>query len=572
MNLRLRFVIFTAALVIGAGAAAWVPMRQLAENLIEQWAVRYAEKQVLYNKVRTLQPIIREIALARQFADSEPLKQWARNPDNEQLNTQAMAVMEKFRQHFAEKSYFVALLNAERYYHNNKQNEFAGQQYRYTLSRSNETDQWFYSLVEQERELHLNVNSNAALGVSKLWIDVLMRDGDQVLGVVGTGLDLTEFIGRVIEQPEPGITSFFVDHEGAIQIYRDQSMIDFSNHRGGPRKNLDLMFDRDSDRAAIREAMAELASTDDRVISRFVEVEGKRFLASVAHLPEVGWYEIMLMDLKVLLPLSSFGEIVLVYLAVLVVALALFLLALEHYLLNPLQKLEQAMNHVREGAYDDKELPVQGKGEVARLLEHFREMAQSVISAREELEHKVQKRTEALDRLTKIDPLTELLNRRGMTERIEAEISRSDRENNCFGIIWIDLDLFKSINDQHGHSVGDQALKLVSNSIESVLRPYDCAARWGGDEFLVLIETCDNELLKSVGERIRESVDQHRLSSESGDPVSIQISAGGYVANDRDKLADLLFKADQALYAAKHAGRNCFCNYDELPRDTETLT
>ncbi|WP_426415690.1 diguanylate cyclase domain-containing protein [Aestuariirhabdus sp. LZHN29] len=570
MNLRLRFFIFTTALVILAGAVAWVPVRQLAENLIEQWAVRYAEKQVLYDKVRTLQPIIREITLSRQLANSSQLKEWARNPDDPELTRRAISEMENFRLNFSDQSYFVALLKSGRYYHNNSANEYAGKQYRYSLNPGTEAARWFYSIIRQQRDLHLNVNPDVNLGVTKLWIDVLMRDGDEVLGVVGTGLDLTEFIERVIKQVEPGITSLFVDHEGAIQAYRDQTMIDFSSvSQPAQRKTLDLLFDRPEDRKVMRDAMSQLESSDYRVISRFVEVKGKRFLSSVAYLPEVGWYEIVLMDLDVLLPLSSFSGILSVYLVVLVIALLFFHLALERYLLVPLAQLEQAMNQMSEGSYSPEQLPKGTRGEVARLIEHFRRMASSVTAAREELELKVLKRTEALDHLSKTDTLTELLNRRGMTERLEAEVSRGDRESRSFGIIWIDLDLFKQINDQHGHSVGDQALKAVARSIESVLRAYDCAARWGGDEFLVLIDTCDESLLNVVGERLRISVEQeNHLFDNEGKRVQIQVSAGGYLANSGETLDAVLHKADQALYAAKHAGRNRFCSFSELPGST----
>ncbi|RRJ82436.1 GGDEF domain-containing protein [Aestuariirhabdus litorea] len=566
MNLRLRFFIFSAVLVVLAVAVAWVPVRQLAESLIEQWAVRYAEKQVLYDKVRTLQPIIREITLSRQFADSRILKEWARNPDDPDLSAQAIAEMENFRLNFSDRSYFVALLKTGRYYHNNADNEFAGQPYRYTLNAARERDRWFYSIVDQQRDLHLNVNLDHNLGVTKLWIDVLMRDGDDILGVVGTGLDLTGFIERVVKQVEPGITSLFVDHEGAIQVYRDQSMIDFSSvSRQDQHKTLELLFDRESDRNAMRDAMRQLEDTESRVISQFVEIQGQRFLASVAYLPEVGWYEIMLMDLNVLLPLSSFSGILLFYMLVLVVALLLFHLALERYLLAPLVQLELAMNQVSEGTYREEQLPKGSRGEVARLIEHFRKMAYSVISAREELERKVLKRTEALEHLSKTDPLTELLNRRGMTERLEAEVSRGERVARSFGIIWIDLDLFKEINDQYGHSVGDQALKSVARSIESVLRAYDYAARWGGDEFLILIDTCDEALLNAVGERLRVSVSrQGSLRDSRGQQIRIEVSAGGYVAHSGESLDSVLNKADHALYAAKHAGRNCFCNYNTL--------
>ncbi len=567
MNLRLRFFLITTALILLAGLAAWVPVHQLAENLIEQWAVRYAEKQVLYDKVRTLQPILREVTLARQFAHSRQIKAWARNPDDAELTRRAIGEMENFRRTFSDRSYFVALLGSGRYYHNNAANEYAGKQYRYDLSPDKASDKWFYGMLQHQRELHINVNRNEQLGVTKLWIDVLMRDGDEVLGIVGTGLDLTTFIENVVNRVEPGITSLFVDHAGVIQAYRDQTLINFSSAdlQKGEKKSLDLLFDRTQDQELMRFVMKQLESSDTRVISHFVEVEGKRYLASVAYLPEVEWYDISLMDLEVLLPVSSFSGIVAVYLMTLLLALVLFNIALDHYLLGPLARLEKVMHQMTEGGYSEDALPMNTSGEVARLIGHFRVMANSVISARLDLEEKVRERTESLNQLAKIDPLTELLNRRGMTERLESEISRVDREKRAFGVLWLDLDLFKEVNDQYGHRAGDQALKEVARCILSILRKYDCAARWGGDEFLVLIESCEEPLLNAVGERLRTEVAEScRVLSDEGETVAIEISAGGYLVQSGDSLDTVLQRADEALYVAKNAGRNRFCNYSEL--------
>ncbi|MFC6673143.1 hypothetical protein [Marinobacterium aestuariivivens] len=189
-------------------------VRLLAEDIIEQWAIRYAEKQVLYDKSRALQPIIREIALSRQFADSQQIREWARDPDDEALTARAMTEMENFRLNFADRSYFVALLESGRYYHNNADNEYAGREFRYVLDPDKPADSWFYDIIEQQRDMHLNVNPDIPLGVTKLWIDVLLRDGQQILGVVGTGLDLTQFLEKVVDERTPGITSLFVDHQG----------------------------------------------------------------------------------------------------------------------------------------------------------------------------------------------------------------------------------------------------------------------------------------------------------------------------------------------------------------------
>ncbi len=565
MNLKPRFLLLTGLLVVASATAAWYASRQLAENIVAQWAVRYAEKQVLYDKSRLLQPIVREMALSRQFANSQEIRAWARDPGDPKLTRRAFAEMENYRQNFADHSYFVALLDSGRYYHNNANNEFAGKQYRYTLSPSKPEDHWFYDIVRQQRDLHINVNPDINLGVTKLWIDVLVRDGNTILGVAGTGLDLTEFIRAVVAQSQPGMTSLFVDHNGAIQAHRDQSLIDFASisKTARERKTLDLLFERQQDRDALYAAMKELESVKSTVISRFVEIKGKRHLAGVAYLPEIDWYEITLLDLDVLLPLSSFSGILLVYGLTLLAALALFNLVLGRQVLRPLESLETAMREAEQGHLGESFLPAHGQGEIRRLIEHFQRMARAQWDARRDLESKVKERTEALDRLAKTDPLTELLNRRGMNERIEAEISRSRREHGHIGLLLLDIDFFKEINDQHGHGKGDAALEAVARLTHAMLRPYDSVARWGGDEFLVLTQASDAHDLSALGERIRAAIaDSGHIEAADGTPIRLSLSVGGYFASSGEELGSMLQRADKALYAAKEAGRNCYRLYD----------
>ncbi len=566
MNLKPRFLLLTALLFVAAAGAAWYASRQLAENIVAQWALRYAEKQVLYDKSRLLQPIVREIALSRQFASSEEIRAWARHPDDPALARQAFAEMENYRKNFTDRSYFIALRGSGRYYHNNAQDEFAGRQYRYTLSPDRPEDRWFYDIIRQHHDLHLNVNPDVNLGVTKLRIDVLVRDGDAILGVTGTGLDLTTFIHAVVDQSQPGMTSLFVDHNGAIQAHRDQRLIDFASISKTVKehKTLDLVFDRQEDRDAIHAAMQELERVESPVISRFVRIKGRRFLAGVAYLPEIDWYEISLLDLDVVLPLNSFTGILLVYGLTLLAALALFNFVLNRRVLRPLLNLDQAMQAIELGKPAVTLSPGDGdgEGEIARLIEHFQRMARAQQETRQSLEGKVRERTEALEQLAMTDALTGLLNRRGMSERIAVEISRSRREHTPIGLLWLDIDWFKEINDRHGHAKGDEALKAVAELLHAMLRPYDSLSRWGGDEYLVLTPASDADDLHALGERIRLAMaDTCRLKGIDATPLALTISVGGYLAAAEDDMETLLQRADQALYDAKASGRNCYRAY-----------
>lgn len=574
MNIKFRIFLLTGLLVTISAFAAWWVAREQAVGIVEQWAVRYAEKQVLYDKSRMLQPILQEIALARQLAGSQQILEWARNPDDAGLTARAIAEMENFRQNFGDKSYFVALKNSGAYYHNNDKNEFAGKQLRYWLNPKTPADKWFYDVIGQQRDTYLNVNPDLNLGVTKLWIDVLIRDGDDIVGVAGTGLDLSQFIREILDDAQPGISSLFIDHAGAIQVFRDQGMIDFGSiTKGhGESKTIALLFDDRDDHAAMLGAMKELESTEAKVVTRFVNMHGKSYLAGVAWLPEIGWYEITLLDLDVVLPLTSFRGILLVYGAALLMALLLFNLLVGRLILRPMAQLEQAILKVQSGQFSSAMLPDGGSDEIGRLMNLFKHMAGKVLESRSDLERKVRERTEALERLAHIDPMTALLNRRGMGERLEAAIGRKQRDGSRFGLLLLDVDYFKSINDSHGHGVGDRALVLMAELLRALIRPYDSAARWGGDEFLVLVIDCDEPILMALGERICAAIAQcNGLNDHAGKLLSFSVSIGGILVGGEDVQA-MVFKADQALYAAKAAGRGCVRLFTPGPAPAATAT
>lgn len=573
MNLKPRFHLLTILLFIGSAIAGWWSVRTLAENILEQWATHYAEKQALYDKSRTLQPILREVALSRQFANSQDIREWARQPDDSARMRRALVEMESYRQSFHDRSYFVALLKNGRYYFNNAQDEYNGREFRYTLDPKQDKDAWFYDLVRQGRDLHINVNPDPALGLTKLWIDVLIRDGDKILGIAGTGLDLTGFIRGIDEEQVEGVTSLFVDHNGAIQLHRNLSLIDFGSisKQSTEQNTINLLFDLESDRQSIRRAMQALTKPDKRVVTEFVSIDDRRHLAGITYLPEIDWYEITLLDLDTLLPFSQFSGILLVYATTLLVALILLNLILNRLVLSPLARLDQAMQRLQSDETVPESLAQQGSGEIRRLMQGFTRMARAVAESRHDLEQKVQQRTLALDRLTKIDPLTELLNRRGMTEQIESDLERARREGSRVGILWLDVDWFKGINDHHGHAVGDQALKCIAETIGHTIRPYDIASRWGGDEFLVLLQPTGQETLEGVAQRLCQAVgDIDRLVGRDNNQIALSVSIGGHLASPGEPLDDLLRRADEALYMAKAAGRGCFRSTD-IAAATATL-
>lgn len=564
MSLGARLILIAVGLVLVAALATWQVFDRMINGVIEQWGTQVAEVQVRYDSARLLRPLEREIALARQMADSPIIQDLAHTPDNDSLFQNALAEMERFRGNFGANNYFIAYAHNGAYYYNNADNEFADQRLRYYLSEDDPDDAWFYRLIEQGRDIHLNVNPDTELNVTKLWIDVLMRDRvtNDILGIVGTGIDLETILAETVAIDQPGITTIFVDHGGAIQLYRDRNFIEYASlvKPEGQKNHLTQLISGSESRQHTLSLLETAKTTPGDIHTAFVSVENKRHLMGVVWLPSVGWYEVTLMDLDVIMPSSHFMPLLLTGISILMVSVVLLHVAVRRFVLKPISQLEAAMQALKGGYYDSRELP-KGNGEMARLIWHFRDMANTIQTHTNELESRVEARTAELDKLARFDLLTDLLNRRGTEEALKQTRLRAEREEQPLCLLWLDIDRFKLINDNHGHEAGDLALQQVADCLREQLRPYDVAGRWGGDEFLIMLYPSTHQDMQQIAERLR-----HRIADQvslNGEPITVSI--GGYCTNEVEPLADILAYADRALYKAKSEGRNRICTVKVPP-------
>lgn len=156
------------------------------------------------------------------------------------------------------------------------------------------------------------------------------------------------------------------------------------------------------------------------------------------------------------------------------------------------------------------------------------------------------------------DPLTQIYNRRYFMDLLKKEVNYALRNKQPLTLILFDLDHFKSINDTHGHDVGDRVLKDVSKVVLDSLRLYDAFARYGGEEFVIMLRTTSIDQAKMIAERIRVLIAELPIAFE-GKEINVTASLGvATLAHDGLVTSDELLKAaDIKLYEAKSQGRNC---------------
>jgi len=381
MPLKLKFIILLAIVLISVTMAAWFFTEKIVSAVNARWAFQFSQRQVQFDKHRTLMPLIREIALARQLAVEPSIILMAKNDQDARAKKNAIAVLERYRNNFRDQSYFFVPLRSGNYYYNDAQNSFAGRELRYQLSRDNRKDQWFYAIIKSAKTYQINLEQDVNLGVTKVWINVLIESGNEVLGMIGTGIDITSFLKETVDTGQEGIHNIFVDSDMAVQLYRDASLIDYASitKSAKERKRVDAILTDPHDIDTLKKTMLRLKSSPYRIETFPVTFKGLPYMLGVAYLPEIGWYDLTLMDTKDIFLLQNFFLLPVGFLILMLLASLAFGLLLSRSIIRPVMALNAAANAIESGLFDRAEnLDYGGTDEVGEVTRAFRKMASAL--------------------------------------------------------------------------------------------------------------------------------------------------------------------------------------------------
>ena len=396
-SLKNRFLMSTVIVYLATAIIALAGLSWIAERIFVHLGTGFVEKQVLFNKARSIQPLLQEVNLARKMADSPLLRDWAENEADPDLRTRALLELESYRRFFRDGSYFFAVHKSGHYYFNDSAGTYTGQELRYTLSPDKPEDSWYYATVKSGTDYQLNVNPDVHLKVTKVWINVLLRDGDKVLGVLGTGIDLSRFIREVVQTGKRGINNVFIERHGAIQAHKDVSLIDFASLTKDAAERatiFDLIADPE-DRNRLHAALERLADGASEVETQFLSVDGHRYLVGASFLKEIGWFSMVLQDPGTVIGRSQFVPIAILMAVALLIALVSTAVLLNQLVLMRVAKLDSSTRQVMAGDYaiDVQEGP---RDEIGRLSRSFKRMADVLQEYTSNLEKLVEERTREL--------------------------------------------------------------------------------------------------------------------------------------------------------------------------------
>lgn len=385
----------TCALVLLlTGLIGW----QAIESIRSHLGNAFTRNFTLLNRERILAPVTRELALSMRLAGSQLIQQWLADDDNAAKRALALHEAEGYRMDFTDKSYFIISALSDRYYFNDRKSPYSATA-RYTLKIEDPNDAWFFNTMKGNTPFNINVDPDVKLGVTKVWFNVIVKEGERRIGLAGTGLDLSTFLREFISTTEAGVTPIIVDINGAIQAHPDSKRIAFNSatREASREQSLFGLLQNESDIAAARTALAAAVARPGTAQVISVRLQGKQQLLAASYIPELKWHVLTAVDLAAaeFIDVGLFKSVALAALLLLAGVMAGFAYAVNSLVIAPLLKLKQSAREIAAGNYDVA-LPAGRNDEIGELTEAFGAMAKKVRRHTEELEETVRERTSEL--------------------------------------------------------------------------------------------------------------------------------------------------------------------------------
>lgn len=355
----------------------------------------YARNYTLLKRQSILAPVSRELALSLRLADSVVTRQWLLDESNPAKKALFFEEAEGYRKDLRDHSYFFATANSHHYYFNDEKTPFSDQP-RYTLDPAKKSDSWFVNTLRQSENYNINVDANPVLQTTKVWFNILIHSGEKVIGVTGSGLDLSGFLHDFISTSDPGVTPIILTQTGAIQAHPNRQLIaiNMAAQQADAAQTLAGQLPAGAQRDTLVAAMVQAAAKPGEVSTFKATLGGKEQLLALSYIPELQWHIVTAVDLKAAQVIDQgwLRSVIAALVVVLAVLLLVFGYAVEKLVLKPVRKLQRSASAMALGDFSVS-LPPDSSDELGDLSRAFGIMASQIRSNTEELENKVQART-----------------------------------------------------------------------------------------------------------------------------------------------------------------------------------
>ena len=380
--------------LIPATAIGW----KVITSVQDYFGQAFARNLTELSRQQILSPVLQDLTLARRLAGSVVTREWLQSEADDQLAERFFREADGFQQDFRSQAYFVISARSHHYYFNQASDPFSDEP-RYSLSPDTDSDAWFFRLIQTIGDFNINVNPDAQLGTTRVWINVPVMDNGELLGLTGTGLDLTRFIDDFVASGERGVTPIIISRDGAIQAHPDRSLIAFGSGAGLAQDGRNL-FNHVAElhHTPLRAALSDSIAAPGEVTLLNVTLDGEPQLLAMTYIPELGWHLVTAIDLSVAQVIGGqwWIPVAVGVLLTMLLLLAAMAIAVERILIRPLNRLQGSATAISSGNYNVR-LPQETSDEIGDLTRAFATMIRKVQSHTEDLESKVRDRTRDLE-------------------------------------------------------------------------------------------------------------------------------------------------------------------------------
>ncbi|HKK00800.1 MAG TPA: SpoIIE family protein phosphatase [Desulfuromonadales bacterium] len=399
-SLKTKFFKTIVALYVTLGLLVYIAFHVVTLNIVRHLGGEFATKQALLEKSKLMSAVEHDLSLSVKMADSPILSQWAQHESNPALRKYATEELKSYQRVFTGHSLFFAVDRSGHYYFDDGSTDHPFAHPRYTLNPNNLNDAWYFKTMRSKDNFELNVDHDNHLNVTKLWFNVAIENTKgHKIGLCGGAINITDFINDIVKSKESGVETILFRKDGAITGDRNPKYVLHNSKVRGTEKLVTIydLLGSSADRMKLRKALADLGDSSNQVKTLYLTVDGKSYLAAIASLKLIHWYNLVLVNPAHFVSSSNFLPILVILVLSTLAVIAAIALLLNQLVLAPLSALADSSEEIARGNFDIQ-MPIHSEDEIGLLTNSFNAMTRMVKDHTENLESMVRARTEELDR------------------------------------------------------------------------------------------------------------------------------------------------------------------------------
>ena len=405
MNIQQRLIYLLLPIALFAIVMTVMAVSSVTSSIVLSWTQDMLNHEARYMFERSIKPIKEEIDKALAVAESPEIIEWSLDPSNTEKSNIALTFLNKQKERFRSRSYFAALKNNRHYYHNNADNEFTGSEMRYQLDPNIERDSWFFSLLNTDVPHNLNVDRDRELNIVQLWINIPIRHEGEVLGLMGTGFELHNFLNDHISSYDEAHSVIMIDSAGAIQLTNNTEKIVFGSAGLDNDQKKTIFEDFNSrDQQKLKAALESARQRPNHQPIIEINWNGNKQFAGVMYIPTFEWYQLTLIDIEKALPEKDFLNIYLIIIATIIATLLMIHFGIRRYVVKPLFDLQSFTREFTKKRILPKQIKAKTR-EFNTLQRTFAVMANEIQQHEKTLNEKINQRTQELVQAEKLSSL-----------------------------------------------------------------------------------------------------------------------------------------------------------------------